>query len=240
MLPVRPWRSRIHRAAVFVALLVTGSAAVVALPTAAFAGPNEGDIFAAVNGARASAGLPGYAYAGDLAAAARGQAARMASSGELYHNPNLGSEVGGWSRIGENVAYAGDWRSAHQVLMNSPDHRAQILDSGYTQMGVGTAVAQDGTLWVAQVFRTPSGSSSTPSSGSGTGSGGGSSDTSTSTGSTYTPSVVVPDEPTPQELLRRSIRDARERVEARQKARKADDPIVGALDYTTVMETLDR
>ena len=104
MLLVRPSRSRLYRAAVFVALLVTGSAAVVALPTAALAGPNEGDIFAAVNGARASAGLPRYTYAGDLAAAARGQAERMASSGELYHNPNLGSEVGGWSRIGENVA----------------------------------------------------------------------------------------------------------------------------------------
>ena len=33
--------------------------------------------------------------------------------------------------------------------MNSPDHRAQILDSGYTQMGVGTAVDDNGTLWVA-------------------------------------------------------------------------------------------
>ena len=226
------------RLGTFVAILVTGSAAVVAMPTAAFAGPNESDIFSAVNSARASAGLPGYAYAGDLAAAARGQAERMASSGELYHNPNLGSEVGGWSRIGENVAYAGDWRSAHQVLMNSPSHRAQILDSGYTQMGVGTAVAQDGTLWVAQVFRTPSGGSSTPGSGSSTG--GGSTDTSTSTGSTYTPTVTVPAEPTPKELLRRSIRDARERVDARQKARKVNDPIVGALDYTTVMETLDR
>lgn len=239
MLPVRPRRSRLSGAVTFLALLVTGSAAVVALPSAAFAGPNEGDIFSAVNGARASAGLPGYAYAGDLAAAARGQAERMASSGELYHNPNLGSEVGGWSRIGENVAYAGDWRSAHQVLMNSADHRAQILDSGYTQMGVGTAVAQDGTLWVAQVFRTPSGSSSTPSSG-GSNTGGGSTDTSTSTGSTYAPTVATPEEPTPKELLRRSIRDARERVEARQKARKANDPLVGALDYTTVMETLDR
>ena len=37
----------------------------------------------------------------------------MAASGELYHNPNLGSEVGGWSRIGENVAFAGDWSAAH-------------------------------------------------------------------------------------------------------------------------------
>ena len=139
------------------------SLGVLAIPGVANAGPNEGDIFSAVNAARASAGLPGYAYAGDLAAAARGQAERMAASGELYHNPNLGSEVGGWSRIGENVAFAGDWRAAHDVLMNSPDHRAQILDSGYTQMGVGTAVGDDGTIWVAEVFRTPTGAA--PSSG---------------------------------------------------------------------------
>ena len=240
MRPVRSWRSILSTTSAFVAVLVTGSVAVVALPTAAFAGPNEGDIFSAVNGARASVGLPAYSYAADLAAAARGQAERMAASGELYHNPNLGSEVGGWSRIGENVAYAGDWRSAHQVLMNSADHRAQILDGSYTQMGVGTAVAQDGTLWVAEVFRTPSGVSSTPSDGSESSTGGGSTDTTTSTGSTYAPSVAAPEGPTAQELLRRSIREARERVEARQQARKVNDPIVGALDYTTVMETLDR
>jgi hypothetical protein len=164
--PVRPWRQRL---AATLAGLVTTSLAVIALPGVAYAGPNEGDIFSAVNSARASAGLRGYAYAGDLAAAARGQAERMAASGELYHNPNLGSEVGGWSRIGENVAFAGDWRSAHQVLMNSSAHRAQILDSGYTQMGVGTAVGKDGTLWVAEVFRTPSGTSAPSTGGSGGG-----------------------------------------------------------------------
>jgi hypothetical protein len=206
----------------------------------AFAGPNEGDIFSAVNAARASAGLPAYSYAGDLAAAARGQAERMAASGELYHNPNLGSEVSGWSRIGENVAYAGDWRSAHEVLMNSPDHRAQILDSEYTQMGVGTAVSKDGTFWVAEVFRTPSGTSSasTPSSGGSGSTTGGGSETTTSTGSTYTPTVAPP-EPTAEQLLRRNIRDARQKVEARKKARHANDPIVAALDYSTVMDTLN-
>lgn len=233
MIPVRPWRRRL--ATTFAGLLAV-SLGVLTIPGVAHAGPNEGDLFSAVNAARASAGLPGYAYAGDLAAAARGQAERMAASGELYHNPNLGSEVGGWSRIGENVAFAGSWRAAHDVLMNSPDHRAQILDSGYTQMGVGTAVGDDGTIWVAEVFRTPTGAS--PSSG-GSGS---TPDSSTSAPTTSTSSgsvtTVAPREPTPEQLLRQKIREARKKMADRQKQRNGNDPIVAILDYSTVMATV--
>lgn len=232
MNPVRPWRRRL---ATTLAGLLTAALAMVLLPGTAYAGPNEGDIFSAVNSARSSAGLAAYSYAGDLAAAARGQAERMASSGELYHNPNLSSEVGGWSRIGENVAFAGDWRSAHDVLMNSPDHRAQILDSGYTQMGVGTAVGSDGTFWVAQVFRTPSGAPSTSG-----GSGGGtpeSSSPSTSTTSAPAPAAAPP-KPSPEQILRQNIRDAREKVSSRAKGRAGNDPIAAALDFSTVMDTV--
>ena len=231
--PVRPWRRRL---ATTLAGLLTAALAMVLLPGTAYAGPNEGDIFSAVNSARSSAGLAAYSYAGDLAAAARGQAERMAASGELYHNPNLSSEVGGWSRIGENVAFAGDWRSAHDVLMNSPDHRAQILDSGYTQMGVGTAVGDDGTFWVAQVFRTPSGAPSTSG-----GSGGG------------TPELVqhrrrVRHRPPPQRQHRRSRHPSRScartsatparRWPAAPRAAQGNDPIAAALDFSTVMDTV--
>lgn len=164
----------------------------------------------------------------------------MASSGELYHNPNLGGEVGGWSRIGENVAFAGDWRSAHQVLMNSPDHRAQILDSGYTQMGVGTAVGKDGTLWVAEVFRTPSGAAAPSTGGSGGGtpgtSSGGTSGGTTTTSTSSAPSASSA--PTPQQILRRNLREAHEMLRDRSKARHGNDPIVGALDFTAVMGAL--
>lgn len=231
--PVRPWRKRL---ATTLAGLLASSLAIVFFPGTAFAGPNEGDVFSAVNAARASAGLPAYSYAGDLAAAARGQAERMAASGELYHNPNLSSEVGGWSRIGENVAYAGNWRAAHDVLMNSPDHRVQILDSGYTQMGVGTAVSDDGTFWVAEVFRTPSGA---PAPAPETG-GGGDSDspgTTTTDTSTYVPEAAPP-EPTPEQLLRQSIRDARDKMASRAKGRNSNDPIVAALDFSAVMDTV--
>jgi hypothetical protein len=236
VIPVRPWRRRL--ATTFAGLLAV-SLGVLTIPGVAHAGPNEGDIFSAVNAARASAGLPGYAYAGDLAAAARGQAERMAASGELYHNPNLGSEVGGWSRIGENVAFAGDWRAAHDVLMNSPDHRAQILDSGFTQMGVGTAVGDDGTIWVAEVFRTPTGAAA-PSGGSGGSEGTPGTSTSAPTTSTSSGSVptAAPPEPTPEQLLRQNIREAREKLADRQKQRKGNDPIVAVLDFTTVMDTV--
>lgn len=226
------------RLATTLAGLVAVSLGVLAVPGVAYAGPNEGDIFSAVNSARSSAGLRPYAYAGDLAAAARGQAERMAASGKLFHNPNLGSEVGGWSRIGENVAFAGDWRGAHQVLMNSPDHRAQILDAGYTQMGVGTAVDKDGTLWVAEVFRTPIGSS-VPSTG---GSGGGTPGTSTGGGPTTTSSGTAPStsapQPTPEQILRKNLRDAREQMKNRARSRQNNDPIVGVLDFTTAMATV--
>ncbi len=245
MIPVRPRRRRL--ATTFAGLLAV-CLGVIAIPGVANAGPNEGDLFSAVNAARASAGLSGFAYAGDLAAAARGQAERMAASGELYHNPNLSTEVSGWSRIGENVAFAGDWRAAHEVLMNSPDHRAQILDSGYTQMGVGTAVGADGTIWVAEVFRTPTGTASSSgesgSSGESSGSGGSGStpSPSTSTPTTSTPSgsvsTVAPREPTPEQVLRQSIREARSKVADRQKQRKGNDPIVAVLDFTTVMDTV--
>jgi hypothetical protein len=162
----------------------------------------------------------------------------MAPSGELYHNPNLGSEVGGWSRIGENVAFAGDWRSAHQVLMNSPDHRAQILDAGYTQMGVGTAVSKDGTFWVAEVFRTPTGGGSPSAGGTGGGSPGTSTGAPQSAPTTSTGTAVAPPKPTPEQILRQNIRKAREKLQDRAKARQNNDPIVGALDFTTVMDTL--
>jgi hypothetical protein len=154
---------------------------------------------------------------------------RMPVTLRLLHAVKLSA----WRRP---ASYAGDWHSAHNALMNSSAHRAQILDSGYTQMGVGTAVDGDGTLWVAQVFRTPSGSSG----GSGESTSGGGETTTGTTTSTggYVPTVAPPP-PTPEELLRASLRDARDKVAARQNARSANDPIVSVLDYTTVMDTLN-
>jgi hypothetical protein len=91
----------------------------------------------------------------DLAAVARAQASRMASSGTLSHTPDLSGAVSGWSAVGENVAEAPSPGAAQQALMSSPAHRANILSTAYTQIGIGVAVDRNGTLWVSEIFRKP-------------------------------------------------------------------------------------
>ncbi len=61
-----------------------------------------------------------------------------------------------WSAYGENVA-AGQ-RSGTEVVsawMNSPGHRANILNPAYTEIGVGYAVDSEGRPYYAQVFARP-------------------------------------------------------------------------------------
>ncbi|HVQ89252.1 MAG TPA: CAP domain-containing protein [Actinomycetes bacterium] len=213
--------------------LVATAGLVAATPGRALAGPNEGDFFSAANSARSSAGLPAYAYAGDLAYAARAQAERMAASGQLEHNPDLGGSVSNWQELGENIGCGPDWSSIQQALMNSSEHRAAILDSGYTQMGVGTAVDKDGTLWVSEVFRLPAGATSpaAPSAGS-------SSNTSTAATTSGTPSATVVAAPTPTQILRSKIQIARKKVSGHGKHGGSKDPLIAALHYSTVMRTV--
>ena len=81
----------------------------------------------------------------------------MAARHSYYHNPNLGSEVTGWSALAENVGKGSDAASLHQAFMGSSGHRANILSTTYTEVGVGTATDSGGTLYVVQIFRRPSG-----------------------------------------------------------------------------------
>jgi uncharacterized protein YkwD len=60
----------------------------------------------------------------------------------------------GWRAIAENVgrtAPRGNLQSMHTAFMNSPQHRANVLDGRWTH--VGTGVAADGNKkWVVHVF----------------------------------------------------------------------------------------
>jgi uncharacterized YkwD family protein len=56
-----------------------------------------------------------------------------------------------YSRAGENIAKTGDVNRAHTLFMNSSGHRANVLHSGYTHIGVG--IAKRGTsYYVTQIF----------------------------------------------------------------------------------------
>ena len=133
-----------------------GTLAVVA--PAAHASTAESQFTSLANNERAKRGLRAYTVASDLVTVARRHAARMAASGSIYHNPRLGSEVSGWQAVGENVGMGGSVSSIHQAFMNSAPHRANIVDTDFTQVGMGTAYDSKGVLYITQVFRKPMGS----------------------------------------------------------------------------------
>lgn len=59
-----------------------------------------------------------------------------------------------YASLSENIYYCSIFnvRKGHVALMNSPAHRANILSPKYDQVGIGCYVADDGRLWITQMF----------------------------------------------------------------------------------------
>lgn len=158
--PAAPNASRVGLRLIVLAVLLAMTSTVLpplASPAHADAGL-EAAFVTATNNARAGQGLPPLTVAGDLTTAARGHSRVMGDTSHLHHNPNLGSSVGGWQKLGENVGRGPSVDAIHRALMDSPSHRANILGSDWTQIGIGVVVV-DGQIWVTQMFRQPTGAS---------------------------------------------------------------------------------
>lgn len=153
---------RLPRVGTFVAafsVVVASIAASTALATPAFASPS-GDLAAATNSSRAAAGLPGLQLNAQLDSVAQAWANHLAATNDLEHNGALRSQVSNWTNLGENVGMAGDIVSVQKAFMNSPEHRANILNPKYTEMGVGSATSIYPScgckvLWVVVDFKRP-------------------------------------------------------------------------------------
>lgn len=115
------------------------------------------DLTAMTNADRAAARLKGLSTANDLQSLAQSRSNEMAKAGRIYHTPNLGSRVSGWKRLGENVGRGPELRDIETAFMNSPSHRENILDPGFSQLGVGVTFDGKEFLYVAVIFREPSG-----------------------------------------------------------------------------------
>jgi uncharacterized protein YkwD len=119
----------------------------------------EQEIFGLVNHERVSRGLEPLVIDKRLTSAARAHSAIMAHNREIAHQfdhestveVRLGTTGLHFSRSGENVATAGDAASAHDALMHSPGHRANILKPEFNSVGIG--VVRDGDqIYVTQDF----------------------------------------------------------------------------------------
>jgi len=109
------------------------------------------------NALRSSVGVPALREHDTLTRKAEAWAQYMASTGKLTHS-NLSDGLSGlnWRALGENVGYssptADTLKTIHNLFVSSSAHRANLVNSGFTHMGVGVAKDSRGRVWVAEVF----------------------------------------------------------------------------------------
>ena len=137
----------------FTALTLAGGTLLAAAPPAAAQTSVEAAFVERINQTRARHGLPRLRVADGLGDYARSHSAAMSRQRTLFHTSNF-SVLCCWSSIAENVGVGDTVRSLHRAFMNSPHHRANILDRSKRAVGVGV-VRSGGKIWVTEIFRQP-------------------------------------------------------------------------------------
>ncbi len=134
----------------------TVAAPTVAVPVASSTTVSYADrVLALTNAERSARGLRPLALSPCADGFADAWAVKLAATGALSHqamSPIMTTCRA--SRAGENVAYGNVTPEGMvKMWMDSAGHRANILNAGYTHLGVGTTTTSSGTYGV-QVFVT--------------------------------------------------------------------------------------
>lgn len=115
-----------------------------------FVGSAENEFASSINSYRSSNGLPAISRNGSLDSYARSWAQHMAANGGLSHS-DIGSLLGQWSAVGENVGVGHSVSSLFGAFVDSPDHKSNIVGE-FTHVGIGVYKDADGALWTTHVF----------------------------------------------------------------------------------------
>ena len=119
----------------------------------------EARLLVMINDDRRSYGLAPVSARHDVEEIADGHSAAMAAAHDIWHNDAYFSAATkrrlGASRVGENVALNRTADDAHRKLMASPQHRANILDPGYSVVGIAVAADENGRIYVTEDFLEP-------------------------------------------------------------------------------------
>ncbi|GBG55725.1 serine protease [Sporomusaceae bacterium FL31] len=116
--------------------------------------------FALLNQDRAANGLPALTLNSKLTSLADAYAADMIKRGYFSHyNPEGQSPFDrmnkagiSYSTAGENLAINNSVAAAETAFMKSSGHRANILNSSYTDVGIGVVHSSNGSVYVVQEF----------------------------------------------------------------------------------------
>ncbi|HSW68300.1 MAG TPA: CAP domain-containing protein [Bacteroidales bacterium] len=130
--------------------------------TAMSLNPKEQEMLGLINEARRNAGLRSLQLCNELTAAARFKSRDMADNNYFSHtSPRYGGLTSLLDRFGISFQAAGEniaknssdlVSDAHGSLMDSPEHRANILNGSYDYVGVGVAVQNNGVHLYTQLF----------------------------------------------------------------------------------------
>jgi uncharacterized protein YkwD len=149
-------------AVAFAAAAITvapAAGATIVAGTIAYDAPATTRLLTLVNAHRAAIGLAAVTTDAALADVARGWTLSMATTQTLAHNDALftrATHTGlGIGTFGENVAYSSvSLDDAHDALMHSPHHLANIETPSFALAGFAVAVDVRGWFWVTEDFGT--------------------------------------------------------------------------------------
>jgi uncharacterized protein YkwD len=122
---------------------------------------DESKMIDLVNQERVNAGLKPYTFDSSLRAGALAHSQDMSWNNYFSHtSPTLGDfsarlAASGvkCSAAGENIALYGSVEAAHEALMNSPGHKANIMSATFTRIGIGIVYNQSkGAYYITQWF----------------------------------------------------------------------------------------
>ena len=124
-------------------------------------------MFDLINRDRRNHGSAPLRWNAKLADVARAHSLDMIREHYFGHNDPQGRTVAGrvtdagiaWQAVGENIAIAPSVTYAESEFMDEPrnqhNHRWNILNRGYTEVGVGIVRASDGSYYITQDFLHP-------------------------------------------------------------------------------------
>ncbi len=162
-------RTTIHALGLAIAIFAAVFAGVLPLPASARplvpthiapsgqrvqVGQEAWQLFRATNTSRGRFGAPKLQLNRAMSQVAKHHSMAMAAAGSLFHTADVDVYLHGvhWHVWGENVGFTpGDVASVQQAFMDSPPHRANILNHAFRHVAIG-AVRVDGTLWVTVFF----------------------------------------------------------------------------------------
>lgn len=147
------WRKTALALGVAIALMAATSFPTAAATAVTTSPTKEAVLHQLVNESRLGRGLGGVSLSEQLSRTARRHSRNMASQRLLFHSGCLSCllPIGSWTVLGENVGTAFSVRRVHRMMMKSASHRANILGSGFTSVGIGV-IRKGGRFWVTEIF----------------------------------------------------------------------------------------